>query len=250
MILVLGGTKESHDICDYLLSKNIDFTLSVATDYALQTFEAYKKNLIMGRMDKNNIINFCKKNKVSLIIDITHPYAFIVSQNAIDASLELGIDYFRYERQTNQSELTEDIFYVQTHEEAIELGIKFSKDIFLTVGSNNAGLYSEYINKANLYIRILPKSDILKKCEDFGYINKNIIAMQGPFSKDINKAMLEMTNSKVLITKDSGDSGGFMEKLEACQELGIKMIIVERPSLDYPRIFEDINDLIRQINVK
>ena len=50
MILILGGTKESHDICDYLLSHNIDFILSVATDYALQTFEAYKENIIMGRI--------------------------------------------------------------------------------------------------------------------------------------------------------------------------------------------------------
>ena len=107
-----------------------------------------------------------------------------------------------------------------------------------------------HINKANIYIRVLPKSDLVKKCEELGYKNKNIIAMQGPFSKNINKAMLEMTNSKLLITKDSGDSGGFMEKLEACQELGLKIIIVERPRIDYPIVFEDINDLIKQINVK
>lgn len=250
MILVLGGTKESHDICDYLISKNLDFALSVATDYALQIFESYKENLIMGKMDKTNIIDFCKGNNVNLIIDVTHPYAFMVSQNTINASLDLGIDYYRYERQLNHNELTEDIYYVQTHQEAIELAIKLSKDIFLTVGSNNASVYAQYINKANIYIRVLPKSDLVKKCEELGYKNKNIIAMQGPFSKNINKAMLEMTNSKLLITKDSGDSGGFMEKLEACQELGLKIIIVERPRIDYPIVFEDINDLIKQINVK
>ncbi len=250
MILILGGTKESHDICDYLLSHNIDFILSVATDYALQTFEAYKENIIMGKMDKTNLIDFCKNNNINLIIDITHPYAYMVSQNAIDASYELGIDYYRYERHQNDNDTIEGIYYVKTHEEAIELAIKLSNSIFLTVGSNNAHIYAPYINQAELYIRVLPKSDIIKKCEELGFKNKNIIAMQGPFSKDINKAMLEMTRSKVMITKDSGDSGGFMEKLESCIELNVKMIIVQRPSVNYPVVFDDIDDLIKEISGK
>ena len=67
MILVLGGTKEAHELCDYLIAEEIEFYLSVATDYAIDIFKAYDKYMIVGKLDKNGIINFCEKNSVDLI---------------------------------------------------------------------------------------------------------------------------------------------------------------------------------------
>ena len=90
----------------------------------------------------------------------------------------------------------------------------------------------------------------MKKCEDLGFKNSNIIAMQGPFSKDLNKAMLTSTNAGVLITKESGNLGGFMDKLEACIELDVKLIVVQRPIVNYPLMFNDIEVLKRVIREK
>ena len=125
-----------------------------------------------------------------------------------------------------------------------------SDKIFLTVGSNNADIYAPYNQSVDIFIRILPKSDLVKKCEDLGFKNSNIIAMQGPFSKDLNKAMLTSTNAGVLITKESGNLGGFMDKLEACIELDVKLIVVQRPIVNYPLMFNDIEVLKRVIREK
>ena len=250
MILVLGGTKEAHELCDYLIAEEIEFYLSVATDYAIDIFKDYDKYMIVGKLDKNGIINFCEKNNVDLIVDITHPYAFMVSQNAIEAASEMGISYLRYERQSSSAYSDENIYYVETHEEAIKLAVTLSDKIFLTVGSNNADIYAPYNQSVDIFIRILPKSDLVKKCEDLGFKNSNIIAMQGPFSKALNKAMLTSTNAGVLITKESGNLGGFMDKLEACIELDVKLIVVQRPIVNYPLMFNDIEVLKRVIREK
>ncbi len=250
MILILGGTKETHDLCNYLISENMDFYLSVATDYAIEIFKEYDKQMIVGKLDKKEMADFCKKHKIDLIADITHPYAFMVSQNAIDVTEELGIRYLRYERQRASSDYDKNIHYVENHKEAIELAITLSDKIFLTVGSNNANIYAPYNKDADIFIRILPKSELIKKCEDLGFKNSNIIAMQGPFSKDLNKAMLASTGAKVLITKESGNLGGFIDKLEACIELNLTLIVVQRPVVNYPVMFNDIEMLKSAIREK
>lgn len=74
--------------------------------------------------------------------------------------------------------------------------------------------------------------DSLKKSIDLGYSNKNIICMQGPFSEELNIAMINSTNAAYLVTKESAASGGFEEKITACVKTGCKCIAVRMPDED------------------
>lgn len=242
MILIFGGTSETHDLCDFLEEKGVDFRLSVATEYGRNTFEKYAKHMQVSRLDEQAILSLIEKERIHTVVDLTHPYAANISQNAISASKKAGISYLRYER---KSMLEQDTILREaaSHEEARAIAESIGKRPFLAVGSNFAGVYiqSEKFEKA--YIRVLPKSEIIKKCEDLGYDYSCIVALQGPFSKEINIEMLRLAKADMMITKESGNAGGFMEKYLACKELNIPLIVVERPQIDYPNKYEDLEEI-------
>ena len=183
---------------------------------------------------------------IKKIIDLSHPYAIEVSQNALNVSKETGIEYFRFEREQIS-------FLPQKHTEFdnIEELIRYIEgvegNILVTLGSNNIPHFSQMKNLDNCYFRILPKWDMVKRCEDIGILPKNIIAMQGPFSKNMNKAMIEQYNIKYLVTKQAGDTGGEREKIEAADEMRVEVVFLTRPRIDYPNCYSDIDELVEVI---
>ena len=120
------------------------------------------------------------------------------------------------------------------------------KNILSTLGSNNLGDIKEMGENNNLYVRILPTTDSIKKAEDLGYLPSRIIAVQGPIDKVLNKAMLESYKIDYLITKESGATGGEQEKVEACRENGTTVLVVKRPFVDYGTVYNEIDDLMKE----
>ena len=81
----------------------------------------------------------------------------------------------------------------------------------------------------NACIRLLPTLDGIRACEALDIPHRNIIAMQGPFSLDLNRVILEQFNIQWLVTKDGGAVGGFMEKAKACAYCGARLLVLRRP---------------------
>ena len=106
MILVLGGTSDSLKICDRLNEIGIsDFVLSVATEFGKDLALEHAKNIINGKMDKKEMIEYIKDQEIRQVIDATHPYAVEVSRNAIEACEQTDIKYIRFERKSLLDEI-------------------------------------------------------------------------------------------------------------------------------------------------
>ncbi|CAH2212014.1 cobalt-precorrin-6A reductase [Tepidibacter aestuarii] len=247
MILVLGGTSDSLKICDLLNKMGKSYILSVATDYGREISKNYCKDINVARLDKYDMIKFARKNNITIIIDATHPYALEVSQNAMDASRELGVKYIRYERCSSDILEHESIIKVDSIKEACDIANKIGENIFLSTGSKNLGQFVHNLKNKNIIARVLPTSEVLKSCESLGLKAHNIVAMKGPFSYDINKHLYKFYNCDLVITKESGVAGGFEEKLRASIDSNIKTIVILRPSLDYPEKIDDIEELNLQL---
>ena len=122
-----------------------------------------------------------------------------------------------------------------------------NKNILSTLGSNNLEEIKPMGEKNNLYVRILPTVDSVRKAEELGYLPSKIIAVQGPVSKVLNRAMLESYKIDYLITKESGATGGEKEKIEACREYGTTVLVVKRPYVDYGTVYYEIDNLIKDV---
>jgi len=248
MILVLGGTSDSLEICDELKSIDKEYTLSVTTEYGRDLAVSHAENIILGKLDIESMQNFIKTNKVDQIIDATHPYAVEVSKNAIECAKALSVNYLRYERKSLIEQVKyKNIHIVDTLEDACDVADRLGKNIFIGTGSKNLGVYVKRLKDKNLIARVLPTSEVIISCEELGLNADNIIAMKGPFSKSINEETYKHYNIDLLITKESGIAGGFLEKIDACKTLGIPAVIIRRSTVNYPNVINDIDEITESI---
>lgn len=211
MIWVIGGTKDSRDFIESFPYKK-KLIVTVATEYGAKLLaDIGNIDLKIGKMDKKEMDVFIQSKKIEKIVDISHPYAEEVSKNAMEISRKNNIVYFRYERENLDERIGKEYDNLDSLLEAIE---KIEGNILSTLGSNSLERICGLKNKENIYFRILPKWDIIKKSEELGVLAKNIIAMQGPFTLDMNLAIIKQFDIKCIVSKKSGNIGGEREKID------------------------------------
>ena len=204
MIWIIGGTKDSRSILDEVLKVREDeIIVSTATEYGGKLLEDVAKNekvhVLSERLNVLQIESMILEKKIDLIIDASHPYAQNISNTVISMVSYLNeraekgkeIKYVRFERKILDYG-TENVFQFKSLKELIAFLNKFeNKNILSTLGSNSLVELRGIEEKNNLFIRILPTTVSIQNAEKLGYLPKNIIAMQGPFSKEMNVAILE-----------------------------------------------------------
>lgn len=240
MILILGGTSDAEKIAEILASAHLEFLVSVATDYGVRVTEKYTDRVIKGRMDASEMVDFIQREKIEMIIDGTHPFANLVSENAIAASQKTNCRYLRYERATIP---LADVQTVATSQEACDLAMVTSGSVYLTVGSKTMADYVSLLPLERIKTRVLPVASVIKQLEALGLNSDHIDGIKGPFSKELNKQLLINAGATALITKESGITGGLVEKSQACQELAIPCIVIQRPKVNYPMVVSEMSAL-------
>lgn len=242
MKLLFGGTAESTEVAKLLLDMNIDVTLSVVSDYGKLLASQYGQPVIQGRMTQEDMISFIKDNNIDEIIDASHPFADIVSKEAIQASKKAGIPYIRFERDAT-SDLTGAIV-VHSTQEAIDIVNEMNGNVvYLGTGSKTLPIFAKELVNKKIVVRVLPTAEVLKICEDAGLVPNQIHAIQAPFTKECNKELLKKAKADIFITKEGGNISGIREKIDTCIELGIQCIVISRPIVEYPKMVSTIEAL-------
>lgn len=248
MILVLGGTSDSLKICEALNAVQKDYMVSVTTDYGKQLSLKVTDRILEGRMDEAAMISLLKRENITCIIDATHPYAIEVSKNGMTSAEKLKLPYIRYERPSLLEQVDyEGLYVVNNTAEAIALAEEIGENIFLGTGSKTLGEFVKALPHKNLIARVLPTSEVIKECEDLGLNPDHIIGMKGPFSEAMNEMCYAHYHIDCMITKESGQEGGFLEKIAPCKKMGIKTIVIKRASLQYPCVYHEIEALINSL---
>ena len=247
MIWIIAGTRDSFNLIDKLQRYDKKILASVVTDYGRKKLANKNIKIIKNKLQKEDMEELIIKENIELLIDSTHPFAEVVSQNAIEVSQNIDTKYIRFEREEiDLSHYSKKyIISVHSYKEAVLKAAKF-ENIFLTIGSNKLEYFTSQINdwQHRLKARILADSRFIKKAENLGFTPANIIAMQGPFSKKLNKILMAESEADVIVSKASGNIGGLDTKIRAAVELEIPIIIIKRQKLNYPLIFNKLEKLI------
>ena len=74
---------------------------------------------------------------------------------------------------------------------------------------------------------------------------KDIIALQGPFTREFNREMFRQYGADVIITKNSGTIGGTDTKFSAADDLGLPVILVDKPAIKYDNLAVDFDTVIK-----
>lgn len=239
MIWIIGGTSEARELIENLGNSN-NYLVTIATEDGKEFFPT--ENLFVGRLKRDEMIEFANRNKIDLLIDLSHPYAKIVSENARDICKELGIRYVRYARE-RVVERGNNI-YLNSYEEAYDFLSKIQGRVFFTTGSKNIRDFEKIRGENRFVYRILPALESMEICKENKINMRDIVAILGPFSKELNKAMIASYRPDYCVMKDSGQAGGTREKIKACEELGVKAIIIGREEEEGISDLKEIERLI------
>lgn len=245
-VIVIAGTADARQIIAGLEKLDIEITATVATGYGSELLGGNENVTVCeGRMDSEEMTSFICKTGARCLVDASHPYAREVSLNAISACAQANIPYLRYERNETGT-AGRNVLEAGSFEEAADLAAGLEGNIFLATGSNNLEVFVKRIPgyKERLFVRVLPDSRVIARCEQAGLSAGNIIAMKGPFSEGMNIEVLKHCNAAVMVTKDSGDAGGTGDKLAAAGKLGITVIMVQRPEMAYPHKVNSLEEVI------
>lgn len=224
----------------------------------------------IGRMDAEEMRRLILEEEPGLVVDATHPYADQVTRNVREACEKTGREYLRCLRPASGLECLEGmrlpsgeecfrelcplsdreclgklhtpsdpeyggggVVRVPSVQAAVEWLASREGNILVTTGSKELAAFSQLPDFATrVYARVLPTLPSLSACLDQGLSGRHIIAMQGPFSRETNRSQLAEFNCRFLVTKDTGDNGGFREKVRAAGEAGAVALVIDRPETE------------------
>ncbi|MVX62308.1 cobalt-precorrin-6A reductase [Clostridium chromiireducens] len=245
MIGFILGTSEGRKILSSICKYTNDVAVSTATSYGGELLKEFNIKVLNTKpLNREEMLSWMKLNDIHVLIDASHPYAQEVTKTALECTKELKVKYIRYERkgalENNQGE---EIIRVENYDEAIDIIKSIEGNILNTTGGNNVSKFLDLNFKYRVIHRILPMPKVLNKIVEAGVSIKDIIALQGPISYELEKAFINQYSIKGILTKDSGEEGGVLEKLKAVRESKIKLIVIEKPKLKYDFEFNDVDKL-------
>ena len=223
--VVFSGTTEGRRLSSLLAEAGAEVTVCVATEYGSEAQGCVPGvTILQGPMSPEQKQSLLQG--AALCVDATHPYAAHVSSSIRNACREAGVSLVRLLRRPCDPG---DALCFPDADAAARWLAEQDGNILLTTGAKEISSFSG-LDPSRLFPRILPTHQSLSACEAVGIPHRNIIAMQGPFTTELNLATLRQYMIRFLVTKDGGNPGGFPEKAEAAHAAGAVLIVLERPA--------------------
>lgn len=264
-VLIYAGTTEGRQLAEQLSQAGIPCDLWVATEYGkLVMPELSGVTVHVGRLDAEEMRAYVTgkcaetgRNDVSpaadegflAVVDATHPYAVLVSENIRKSLTGLDIPYFRLLRCGEEVSDIGKIQYFDNFESCASELIHTRGNILLTTGSKELPVFCQNEEvRSRLFVRILPAEENISVCRQNGICGKQILAMQGPFSTELNLALIHQFSISCLVTKEGGEHSGYADKLTAAKDAGITCFVIgnriREEGMTLPEVFAAVTELV------
>lgn len=249
MIFMLAGTSDARDLALKIQSAGYDVTATVVTESAASSLAEVGLPHLVGRLTAEEMATIMTEQGYRLVVDASHPFAEEASKNAMAAAEQANIPYIRYER-AHEHYSHPLITVVKDYEEAAHLAAEKRGVIMLTTGSKTLATFTKVLHgleNTRVIARMLPRLDNMEKCEALGVAQRDIVAIQGPFSKELNEALFRQYDVTLMITKESGKVGSVDEKLEAALACGIETLLIARPNIKYGQQYSTFTEVLQAV---
>ena len=244
-VIIFGGTTEGRRLAEFCGEHKIQTVVCVVSEYGeMLVPESTSVRVIRRALEKDEMEALFVAEKPSLVLDATHPYARVVTENVTQVCQKMGIVWYRVlrksELETKEQKSVmavvgtvtnvDSIVTVDSVDQAVEWLKSHEGTVLVTTGSKELVKYTAIPDyKERIFARILPDSQALLNSETLGFPRNHMIAMQGPFSLEMNIATMRMTGANYLVTKESGHAGGFLDKIHAAEAVGATALVIGRP---------------------
>ncbi|MBO4568586.1 MAG: precorrin-6A reductase [Candidatus Methanomethylophilaceae archaeon] len=228
-VLIFSGTTEGRSIAKALKSGGASVHVRVATGFGAEIMEDDRiEDVRVGSCGgAEGIAREIRSLGCSAVVDATHPYASTISEHVRQACEATGVPLVRITRPASSQD---GMVVVESVKAAVDFLCNTEGVILATTGSKDAEEYTRIPGyKDRVVMRVLSTLPSVEKCVSLGFEGKGLVCAQGPFSEESNLALIRQTGASWIVTKDSGPSGGFQEKVSAAEKAGARIVLIARP---------------------
>ncbi len=223
-VLILGGTTEASALARGLAGDaRFDATLSLAGRTA-NPAAAPIPTRIGGFGGAAGLATYLREHAIDRLVDATHPFAAVISANAVTAAAEAGIPLLAVERPPWRPESGDTWTPVPDTESAVAALGAAPRRVFLAVGRLSLPAFRAAPHHHYL-IRLIERPE-----GELGLPDAEIVQARGPFALADELALLESRGVEILVTKNAGGSAT-APKLEAARRLGVGVVMIGRPAI-------------------
>lgn len=227
-----------------IAQSNLSCIVSVTTDSAIALYPS-SIDVFVGGLTNDQLLPFLQRHQISVILDASHPFATEISSHAIAASTQFNIPYLRFERPSiSPQNWGAGGVKISSFDYLLDSGLLAGERVLLTIGYRFLPLFQSWQDKATLFTRILPSGIALETALQAGFTSDRILALRPPISSELERALWRQWQISMVVTKASGAPGGEDTKRQVAADLGIKLVVVERPAIDYPQQTSDLESAI------
>ena len=225
MLLLYGGTTEGRMAARVLDESGTSYWYSTRGD--LQDINLAHGIHITGAMDVPQMAGFCREHDVRLVIDAAHPFAVNLHRNIILLARQVGLPVIRYDRIYPPRD--QDLVWCCDYDDAIrKLSEHHITRLLALTGVNTIARLRPYWQQHECWFRILNRDISQQAALKAGFPADHVVY----YGQDDTATLIERLRPQAIITKESGTSGGFIEKVDAARQAGVPVYVVERP--EYP----------------
>ena len=236
-VLILGGTGEGLKLAT--LASTIPGleainSLAGCTDKPTLTSTSTR---IGGFGGVSGLTDYLQKHKINLLVDATHPFASQISENAAIASTKLNIPFLMVIRPPWEKKSGDRWLEVENNQTAARVLPELAARIFLTIGRQ------ELVNYAHLKNIWFLMRMIDQPQPNTPLPSGKIITDRGPFSLLKERSLLQKYEIGAIVSKNSGGDATY-NKIIAARELGIPVVMIQRPSLPEAEQVSDVESAV------
>jgi cobalamin biosynthesis protein cbiD len=224
MILIFGGTTEGRIAIKTLEQGDGHYYYS--TRGSNQDVECVNGEHISGAMTENDMVEFCVLHGIRAIVDAAHPFAENLRDTIASASKRLKIPVIRLER--IYGKMPENAILCADYNDAInKLKSNDIKRLLALTGVQTIEKLKPFWEKHYTVFRILDRDESRLKATQSGFPQKQIVY----YNQESIDQLITTIHPDAIITKESGESGGWEEKINAAKRYDITAYIVKRPKI-------------------
>jgi precorrin-6A/cobalt-precorrin-6A reductase len=239
-VLVLGGTSEAGQIARELAAAGVAGVFS----YAGRTASPIAQPLptrIGGFGGVEGFCDYLRSERITHVIDATHPFAAQISRNAVMACAQAGTPLVAYAREPWVAGQGDQWQPVRTIEEAVRTLPDSPARIFLAIGRQHLRAFA--VKAQHFYLlRLVDAPD-----QSLPLPNSEIVLARGPFALEGDLALLREHRISHVVARNAGGEGA-RAKLDAARALGLPVIMIERPDLPERKVAQNVAEIMRWLD--
>ncbi len=238
-VLLLGGTTEASHIAQELASAGVTGIFSYAGRTAAPAAQVLPTR-VGGFGGVDGLVEYLRHERITHVIDATHPFASQISANAVGACARTGTPLIAYAREPWVAGPNDNWRHVRNIEEAVAALPDRPARIFLAIGKQHLRTFAA--QPQHFYLLRLVDAPATAPLP-----NAEIVLARGPFATEGDLALLRHHRITHVVARNAGGEGA-KAKLEAACALGLPVIMIDRPILPECRVAQSVEEIMRWLS--